>query len=288
MWAPKQNDKGHVAAGWLTMTQVQPGDIIFSFADTYVKQVGIALSAAYDSAQPVDFKNRGQLWNIDGWKVDVLYVPLDTPFQPRNHMGALLPLLPEKYSPLQPSGRGNQAYLFPVPELMASQLLQLAQVELPDMPVLHLKEIDFNHDEQDIIVQENLRETEKVALVLSRRGQGLFRSRVRSIEDSCRVTGLSAEGFLIASHIKPWKQSDNAERVDGNNGLFLSPHIDKLFDNGYISFTKKGEMLVSPQLPNEVLEKWAVKPQLNYGKFNGDQAYFLEFHNEQQFKSSAA
>jgi hypothetical protein len=89
------------------------------------------------------------------------------------------------------------------------------------------------------------------------------------------VTGLKSDKFLIASHIKPWKNSDNAERVDGNNGLFLSPHVDKLFDNGFISFSRAGEMLVSPQLPLDVLNKWSIDPRKNYGRFNGDQAYFL-------------
>ena len=121
---------------------------------------------------------------------------------------------------------------------------------------------------------------------MARRGQGLFRSRVQAIETQCRVTGVNSEKFLIASHIKPWKSSDNIERLDGNNGLFLSPHIDRLFDGGFISFEKSGEMLVSPQLDLSVLEKWSVNPNKKYGKFNDEQGYFLDYHSKELFKAA--
>jgi len=200
-------------------------------------------------------------------------------------MSMLAPLLPSKYSPLQASGRGNQAYLFPVPDALGSAILNLATVEIPTLPALSLGEIDFDHVEQDIISDSALRETEKASLVLSRRGQGLFRSRVSSIERACRVTGLTSDKFLIASHIKPWKSSSNAERLDGNNGLFLSPHVDKLFDSGMITFTQRGEMLVSSALDSEVLNRWNIDPTQHFGRFNGDQAYFLAHHQEVTFKS---
>ena len=98
--------------------------------------------------------------------------------------------------------------------------------------------------------------------------------------------GVSSEKFLIASQIKPWKQSENQERLDGNNGLFLSPHVDRLFDSGFITFTDQGRMLVSPKLDIGVLAKWHIDPTKSFGKFNSDQAYFLDFHNEERFVSA--
>ncbi len=89
-------------------------------------------------------------------------------------------------------------------------------------------------------------ETEKQQLVLSRRGQGKFRDNVSRIETHCRVTGVNRPEHLIASHCKPWRDSDNAERLDGENGLLLTPSIDHLFDRGFISFENGGELLVSP------------------------------------------
>jgi hypothetical protein len=47
---------------------------------------------------------------------------------------------------------------------------------------------------------------------------------------------------LKASHIKPWRDATDAERLDGSNGLLLSPHIDHLFDEGYITFSISQEL----------------------------------------------
>jgi predicted restriction endonuclease len=156
---------------------------------------------------------------------------------------------------------------------------------VPEVPVLTLDQLAFDEAEQEIITMTTITETVKATLVQARRGQGIFRSRVQTIEKHCRVTGVNAEKFLIASHIKPWSKSENDERLDGNNGLFLSPHIDKLFDSGFVSFTQKGAMLVSPLLDPDVLAKWSIDSQMNVGKFNNDQAYFLEHHNQNTFKN---
>ena len=88
--------------------------------------------------------------------------------------------------------------------------------------------------------------TFKEQLVRARRGQGVFRSSVLLSETECRVTRVSDPKHLRASHIKPWREANNAERLDGSNGLLLSPHIDHLFDQGYISFSNTEELLVVP------------------------------------------
>jgi hypothetical protein len=201
-------------------------------------------------------------------------------------MDVLAPLLPEKYSPIRPNGVGNQQYLFPVPESMAFALLGLlGNPRLPE-PEQLLAPMDpsmLTAEDRELLAEPLVTETEKQSLVQARRGQGLFRSRVRAFEPRCRVTAVSSDRLLIASHIKPWSASSNQERLDGNNGLFLSPHIDKLFDGGFITFTPKGEMRVSSLLDRDVLPKWHVDPTVNVGAFSKDQAYFLEFHDTFQF-----
>jgi predicted restriction endonuclease len=52
----------------------------------------------------------------------------------------------------------------------------------------------------------------------------------------------------VASHIKPWRASDNTERLDTYNGLLLLPNLDKAFDLGFITFTERGRIIVSNQL----------------------------------------
>ena len=93
-------------------------------------------------------------------------------------------------------------------------------------------------------------DTEKEQLVKARRGQGIFRSNVEAIEPDCRITRLKLKEHLRASHIKPWRVCDNGERLDGNNGLLLAPHVDHLFDKGFISFSDQGKMIISPRWTN--------------------------------------
>jgi hypothetical protein len=39
----------------------------------------------------------------------------------------------------------------------------------------------------------------------------LFRQRVAEQEPICRLPGLGRQEFLVASHIKPWRDCDNRE-----------------------------------------------------------------------------
>lgn len=287
LWSPKVNANGARNQFYYNMSLVQPGDIVFSYAGTYIKAVGVVMSEAFSALKPKVFGQAGSNWNADGWQVSVEFTALPNPFKPKNHMGVLGPTLPEKYSPLRSNGDGLQGvYLAHIPQQMADVLLDL--ISLPDLsvPVVRLEDLKFSEEEQELIAQTSLEETVKATLVMARRGQGIFRQRVRLIEPECRVTGVSAEKFLVASHIKPWAKSDNQERLDGNNGLFLSPHIDKLFNDGFITFTAKGSMEVSPKLDLDVLDKWKVDPRENFGRFNSDQAYFLNHHNEEIFKAA--
>ncbi|WP_167547166.1 HNH endonuclease [Stieleria maiorica] len=90
--------------------------------------------------------------------------------------------------------------------------------------------------------------TEKEQLVLARVGQGQFRSGVLLLwSNRCAVTGTR---FAVrASHIKPWRDCSDAERLDPNNGLPLVATLDALFDSHLISFNTNGEIMLSNSLP---------------------------------------
>jgi putative restriction endonuclease len=286
LWSPKRNANGARNQFYDNMQLVQPGDIVFSYAGTYIKAIGIAVGPCKSGQKP-EFGGVGSNWSIDGWHVPVEFRAANNPIRPKEHMSLIGPLLPAKYSPLQHSGDGLQGvYLAGIPVELGQLLLGLLGANDLTMPVIDLRDLTFVPEDQEIIAAAALAETEKVALYMARRGQGRFRDRVQAIEESCRVTGVSSKGLLIASHIKPWKNSENWERLNGNNGLFLSPHVDKLFDSGLITFTQKGVMEVSPKLDSEVLEKWHIDPNRNYGRFNEDQSYFLEFHQKEKFQAA--
>ncbi len=98
----------------------------------------------------------------------------------------------------------------------------------------------------DVWKDNQLTITEKMAVVRSRVGQGEYRNKLlRKYDNRCVVTGINDARLLIASHIKPWYACGNKERLDVENGLLLSSNMDKLFDNGLISFEGDGHMIIS-------------------------------------------
>ena len=90
--------------------------------------------------------------------------------------------------------------------------------------------------EIDQIWTSDIAATEKQQLINVQRGQGNLSHNLINVDSECRLIHVNHHKLLIASHIKPWRDSTATEKLDGNNGLLLSPHIDKLFDIGYITF----------------------------------------------------
>ena len=217
------------------MNDVRQGDIIFSYVAQKIVSVSIAKTNAYDSQRPQEFKSH-EIWKKEGKRIDAQYNDLENPIHISNVRNALLKLLPDRYSPLTTNGSGNQGYLFPLPPNAGRFLLQEAD------------SIKASISDEAIIAGINnsqIPATEKEALVKSRIGQGKFKKDLLVYWDSqCAVTGFSGEGLLRASHIKPWRDSNNTERLDKFNGLLLSPSYDAAFDCGYISFTNGGELLI--------------------------------------------
>jgi hypothetical protein len=121
-------------------------------------------------------------------------------------------------------------------------------------------------------------------LVKARRGQGVYRSNLEAIEKCCRITGLRSVRHLRASHIKPWRDSNDEEKIDGHNGLLLSPHCDHLFDRGWVMFDDDGRMVASTRLEPEVLRAWRIEPPTSPTPFLRRQIEYLEYHREAVFK----
>lgn len=149
--------------------------------------------------------------------------------------------------------------------------------------VPEVREPDLESELREIHSSPNIAETQVPQLALARRGQGQFRRRVELIERGCRLTGVTDRAHLRASHIKPWRLSTDAERLDGHNGLLLAPHVDHLFDRGFISFADDGQLLVSPRLGRDVREAWAIPAEPVRRAFSDRQQAFLVFHRGSMF-----
>jgi 5-methylcytosine-specific restriction protein A len=123
--------------------------------------------------------------------------------------------------------------------------------------------------------------TERKGLVTSRVGQGAYRkSIINRWENKCAVTGFNHSRILIASHIHPWAEASNQERLDINNGILLSPTYDALFDKNLISFTTQGKIILSDQIETSAYEKIGVTGKEYINGFNTDNHSYLIKHQE--------
>jgi len=124
LWSPKRNANGARNPFYESLREVSPGDLIFSFIDTRIVAVGIAQSYCWESPKPEEFGSAGQGWENIGSKVLVSFTELVNRVRPKDHIDVLRPLLPNRYSPLQPNGNGLQSvYLTEVPTALAEGLM---------------------------------------------------------------------------------------------------------------------------------------------------------------------
>jgi putative restriction endonuclease len=91
--------------------------------------------------------------------------------------------------------------------------------------------------------------------VIQRIGQDMFRDALTDYwSGRCPMTGVTERALLRASHIKPWADCTDAERLDVHNGLLLSALWDAAFDRGLVSFADDGSVLASPRLGEKECE----------------------------------
>lgn len=290
LWSPQRQANGARNQFYENMRLAEPGNPVLSYARRVVANVGMVRDSAVVATKPASFGATGKNWSAEGWLLPIDWESLATPFQPRERIGELGPLLPTRYSPIRrDSGYGNQhAYLAEVDvhvfELITgvrtTQPLEVGpSASLGDSVIAQLDDAIQDHIQND----PELDETTKRQVVDARRGQGRFRERIWRYESGCRLTGIQNPRFLIASHIKPWRVCDSArERLDGANGLLLAPHVDFLFDRGLIGFADDGDVLVSSKLGiNELNGLGLIQVCEKTGRpFDQRQKEYLAYHRE--------
>jgi putative restriction endonuclease len=286
LWSPKMNQNGAKNESYNNMTKVVPRDVVFSFADAAIRAVGLVRGRAREAAKPTEFGAAGDQWGTDpGWQVPVRFVEFEGPLRPKDYAAEWAEVLPEKHSPIRANGEGNQGiYLAAIPTAMVEVVRRLLGGQLEK--AMERLEQDLGPELADEAVEETIHQRtdigprEKARLVSARRGQGIYRDNLEQIEKRCRVTGIADGRYLQASHIKPWCKSDDREKIDGYNGLLLAPHVDLLFDRGWISFSDDGKLLLSETLDLKVLGAWGIPKDLNVGQFRSEQCQYLAWHRE--------
>ena len=153
---------------------------------------------------------------------------------------------------------------------------------------LKFRQSDYAQQQQNTILAEinkvennsALTITEREAIVKARVGQGKFREKLIGYWHGCSVSTFSHFDMLIASHIKPWKEADNQQRLDVFNGLLLLPNYDKLFDKGYISFDDDGYIIYSRYIDGIDRKLLNMDRKLHLIKIEDAHKPYLKYHRD--------
>lgn len=162
-------------------------------------------------------------------------------------------------------------------------LKQLITVLLGGQPVIDKpakKPAESSHTDSPPMTPDTIRE----AIVDARVGQGLFRKCLLDYWQSCALTGITTPELLRASHIKPWRDSNNAERLDLYNGLLLSASVDALFDSGLISFSDSGVVIISPLLPDYDRHAVGISTYMQLKAIDPRHLPYLDYHRNEIFR----
>jgi putative restriction endonuclease len=134
---------------------------------------------------------------------------------------------------------------------------------------------------EKILTEEEI-DTNIVREIILRRGQGDFRNKLLMRSQECELCGLKDKRFLIASHIKPWRDCSHSERLDINNGILLCPNHDRLFDTGYITFSTSGKIIISTKLDDEAKSIMQISEDLSIS-YNVNAEAYIKWHFEKCF-----
>jgi putative restriction endonuclease len=123
-------------------------------------------------------------------------------------------------------------------------------------------------------------ETTKERLINARLGQGGFREALLEIWDrKCALTGCNITEVLRASHIKPWRDSNDVERLDPVNGVLLAASIDALFDKFLVTFNADGMLeFAADQNATEIERLGVRKGQKVY--LSPENQVYMKWHRE--------
>jgi hypothetical protein len=293
LWSPKKEANGSKSHFYDNMRRAEPGDLVLSYANGKIDYFGVVSDNAISAPKPEEFGSTGEYWSNEGWELPLVWERLKESFIPKRRFPEIKLFFPEKYSPLNEQGNGNQkAYLSEIPKELADFVLTAGGADLastPPLPEPRFEAIESNLEdvvEHFVRSDISLSETERNQICSARRGQGEFRKNVISIESSCRVTSVRRLEFLVASHIKPWRScSSGHERLDGCNGLLLTPTIDRLFDRGFISFSDSGELIISSRLDKTDVNLFSLDRRSEPRSFRREQKSYLEYHRAMVFLS---
>lgn len=128
----------------------------------------------------------------------------------------------------------------------------------------------------------NVEGESKKAIINVRVNQGIFRDLLLKRYNRCCLCRVENRTLLIASHIKPWIESEPKEKLDVDNGFLMCPNHDRLFDKGYITFDNDGKIMISDRLTENDRVFLNVNCRMHIELTERNKRY-LKFHRENIF-----
>ena len=283
LWSPKTQSNGARSQFYDNMRLATPGDLVLSYANGLISYLGRVAEFAFTAPKPEEFGEIRRVlesrWLAAAGFLDDAFSAGQAKATDQNARSPSADAVLAHQSDLR--GRQSGELISPAfPKVCSNS--SPAATSFDQYALIHggansltfevVTELLDDIVERRIANDLQLDDTVKRSVILARRGQGRFRSNVEAIEKSCRLTGITNPSLLIASHIKPWRLCSSAEeRLDGMNGLLLTPDADLLFDRGFISFEDSGKVLVSPRVDRDDLIRLGFE-QLVWQRFGASEA----------------
>ncbi|WP_415237870.1 HNH endonuclease [Seleniivibrio woodruffii] len=202
-------------------------DIIFPYKGNKIEYIGIVRKECYLDKLAYEYKEGNKPIGTPVYSVDVEFnaiSPVEMGFPFFNNEPAVLF---KKNNMLRENGYIKIQSVFSLGHEIVSYLLKKLNLDI----------------DADIIEITKDKPTEMLHYIKIRTAQSEFkRELLRHWKNCCALTGINTQ-HLIASHIKPWKDSNDQERSDPYNGLPLLANYDYAFDKYLISFKNDGTML---------------------------------------------
>ena len=274
LWAPA-HDGGPALRDyfyWKNLERVESGDLIFSYVKRQIVAVSVANESFKPGPRPPEWANSN--YPVNGRRISVTFTDIEGSISLADLPQALRTIAQQKYGFIDSAGNANQGYLFGLDGRVGRFLADKCGVENIAQGVM------------ESAADSGATTTEIINLRTSRLGQGQFRNDVlRHWGNKCCVSGLDVPPLLVASHIKPWTDSNDRERLDPDNGLLLGPAYDAVFDRGLCSFNEKGDLIKSSWLSEEQLVLLGITKNAQIVQLTSGHQSYLEYHRTTVLKA---
>lgn len=251
--APMKDKSGATPHSWERVKSLQKGDRTFH----YVRGALVAVGTIQEDARE---QNAGT--PSAEWVAPCEYLELDVPLEIVSCIKRVAEHLPIKYSAFQPDGNGNSGYVYPCNEALALVFLEL----LSSSKWRNIEQLEFVYDAVREEKYNSLTAWMMDSEYLLRRKFRELKSQFNASQrerwgNKCAICGIDNPAILKAAYSKPWKDSEDAERIAPANGVLLCANHAALYESGQISFTGVGTLRMSAALSPQAI-KYGLKKNM--------------------------